>query len=1016
MTMKKKYSLKRMLLMMVVLIMVSFSGCGPKETAVDTEPKRPTFSQQEYLELIRKGDENFSLMHLYGWRKAGNFYAEAYRLKPEPELREKLFLTLFLSALREKQEGIVNPGIFQKIKDLGEFPENQKLYYLSEIAQHLQTLPVFRKNFLDLEAVEKKEVDVTLFDLENSPLDLYLYFYCLDYYRFNMKHYSTEMVSLLKKHQVLERIRKNSDNPLFIYFNPQVAINKEAEIEARYPGFAEFFVQRGNVLFSRNKLKQAGEYFKKALELIPDHTKALTGMGNIYYFKVKDYFTAVNYYDKALELDKTNPTALFGKGVSLHHLEEYDRSDEVLDFMLQNQPEHHGEAYYFKAYNRFQMKEPEKARLLVEQSKKRLPHKGEVLFLSGLLYYNEGKWNEAEKDFSRTLYDREYSPCYPLYYLGILKAKKQDWGFFRDFNDSIRNFESLGRALENKLAKIDSMDLNQHQKNWMKQRQTVRLQEFRKDSSKVIAQMRTIMEKNKSRREAHVKNVSDRYLQQLKQLLEQDPSRLNAPDSGDDGSTLLHKAVVKGHRKAVEYLLSRGADIDIPDKNNYTPLSWAVLLKNMELIRILTAQGANLNHKGPNGLTPLHDAVYNGETQIAEFLIAEGARLDARNDSGQTPLELAVWRKNKRLLKLLKPLHDAVKEGNTVELKKLVKKYPGLLNALDENGCTPLHCCALTGKIEPAEILLAAGAQLDFRNRDGSTALELARKTARHRFEDWLLARGAAPTDNEMLAKDLADREAVLWYLNGHGWGIKTKNSFLLFDYPIYQGLFIARYPQTARLGTGKLNPEELKDQRVIAFTSYQTMVTGKRRKSPLYRLENKIENIIYVSMQQVKEAPNYIVIGPWETKRIDGIEISTVQASADGTQLGFLVKVDGLTIFYSGSHGCWRKNLWEPFKKGIDYIVKNSGNGIDLQFLPILSSINIMTQEEREYFARGLRYAVKMLKPKVFVPLVNLGDEIVSKRFANEAVRKGIVNGEGTKIISPNIKGDRFFYKNGRI
>jgi hypothetical protein len=168
--------------------------------------------------------------------------------------------------------------------------------------------------------------------------------------------------------------------------------------------------------------------------------------------------------------------------------------------------------------------------------------------------------------------------------------------------------------------------------------------------------------------------------------------------------------------------------------------------------------------------------------------------------------------------------------------------------------------------------------------------------------------------------------------------------------------------------------------------------------------------------MQKIKEAPNHVVMGPWETMQIDGIQISTIQASADGSQLGFIVKVDGLTIFYSGSHGCWRKNLWEPFKKGIDHIAKNFGDGIDFQFLPILSSVNVMTPEERENFDKGLRYAVKMLKPKVLVPLVNLGEELESKRFAGEGIQKGIVSKEGTKIISPDTKGDRFYYRNGKI
>ena len=151
--------------------------------------------------------------------------------------------------------------------------------------------------------------------------------------------------------------------------------------------------------------------------------------------------------------------------------QKYRESNQVFDFMLANQEMYRGEAYYYKAYNYYHMKEPVKARELIDRAKSLLPLSGEVFFLSGLLYYNQGKLKEAEKDFLRTLYDNQYSPCYPLYYLGLIKLKNQDWSFIKDFSDSIRHFELAVENMSNKLNEIDLMEIEVHQKEWMKKRQ-----------------------------------------------------------------------------------------------------------------------------------------------------------------------------------------------------------------------------------------------------------------------------------------------------------------------------------------------------------------------------------------------------------------------------------------------------------------------------------------------------------------------------------------------------------------
>jgi ankyrin repeat protein/Tfp pilus assembly protein PilF len=996
---------KNLLNKSIILFLVALSliGCtAKKRTVKQPEQVQPVFPREKYQDLIRQGDTYFSKLHLYGWRKAEEFYGSAYEMKKTPELRDKRFLTLCLIAIRQKQEKIVNPTVYKKIDALGDFLKNQKQQYLFDIVQHYRSIPVMRKDNKPVVAREKKQVEATPFDLENSPLDTYLYLHCLNYYTYNPKTYNKEMIALLKKHRILELAAKYSLNPLFIYFDFRTTLNREKEVEERYPQFAEFLVFKGNKLFTKNKLKQAANYYQRTLELIPDYTNAINGIGNIYYFTIQDYETAVRYYQETLDLDSLNPWALFGKGVSLHYLQKYDESNEVLDFMLQNQDMYHGEASYYKAFNRHYLKDPVKAREWVDRAKSLLPHSGEVHFLSGLLYYNRGKMEEAEKDFLRTLYDRQYSHCYPLYYLGMIKLKSRNWSFLKDFSDSIQCFENAVLNMNRRIARIDSLEIEGHQKEWMKQRQRAKLEDFKRASQQVIKQMRIAVDRNKAKKDDYDKKQMDEALRRVKTWVEKNPKLLNSRNN--EGSTPLHKAVEEGRRNVVEWLLARGARVNMTDNIEYTPLKWAVMLGHTEIARLLIANGADINRKDPNGMTLLHDAAYSGRKEIVRLLIAGGARLDAKDQVGKTPLDLAIEEKQREVLPLLKPLHTAAQTGKIEKLKELLKKYPQLVDTGDGDGRTPLHLAALKGNKEIARLLINKGVSIDARDIDGFTPMQLAAQNGHDRLVQLFKARGAQPGNEEILTKEMQESEAVLWYLGGHGWAIKTKHHFLIFDYQPIQ-LILGKQPSKPMLANGQLDPLEIKDQHVKVFIT-EILPPGMSRL--LFELGSSIKDIIYIASGQAGKGTRYVYMGPRQKKHVNGMDILSIKSTAGGNRLGFLVKVDGLVIFYADSHGCWNKDLWEAYTAEIDFLSNEQTSNIDIAFLPIPGSVSAMTQEQRGEFEKGIRYVVDKLRPKLVFPLVSRRDEYAGITFAGEAAKKNI----NANVRSPGSRGDRFMYR----
>ena len=58
----------------------------------------------------------------------------------------------------------------------------------------------------------------------------------------------------------------------------------------------------------------------------------------------------------------------------------------------------------------------------------------------------------------------------------------------------------------------------------------------------------------------------------------------------------------------VSHLLARGANPNLADNSNVTPLFWAVRMRRPELVSQLLSKGADIGHKDKNGRTALDHA------------------------------------------------------------------------------------------------------------------------------------------------------------------------------------------------------------------------------------------------------------------------------------------------------------------------------------------------------------------------------------------------------------------------
>ena len=133
----------------------------------------------------------------------------------------------------------------------------------------------------------------------------------------------------------------------------------------------------------------------------------------------------------------------------------------------------------------------------------------------------------------------------------------------------------------------------------------------------------------------------------LKELLDRDHTIAKVSD--DYGMTALHWAARSGSIDCVQVLLAAGADVNVFNAAQRTPIQLAAEADQPEAIRLLAANGADLDTQDKKGRTPLHRATYEGRVEAAEALLELRADPTIKNKKGKSAFEVA--RKGARYLK-----------------------------------------------------------------------------------------------------------------------------------------------------------------------------------------------------------------------------------------------------------------------------------------------------------------------------------------------------------------------------
>jgi len=480
----------------------------------------------------------------------------------------------------------------------------------------------------------------------------------------------------------------------------------------------------------------------------------------------------------------------------------------------------------------------------------------------------------------------------------------------------------------------------------------------------------------------------------VKSLLTKYPDMKDVRRNG--GWTLLHLSF--DSRELVEYLIENGADIEARSDSQWTPLHSQAYGGHKDGVEVLLAHGADIDAKHAYDMTPLISSIRWDRIEVAKLLIEKGANVDVANTLGRTPLIISAT------------------EGYFELAKTLLDNGASISSKDNDYKRSALHFAALNGHLNIVDALLKKGADVDEKDAAGKTPLDYANKYGHEKVAKRLKASGAEgqidPRNfglSPYLKQELKEGEAYAWYTGRIGYALKTKNHLLLFSYCVLGNL-----PEEPRLANGHIDLEEIADCDTIVFAGspaywhhnperYSRWQKTHKNISFIYSFEDKLGR----SPQYFKdvEGPEYVHLRDGVKKTIDGVKVETIPISGLGPPgSGFLVEVDGLTIFFGGDHLLSSDAQRDAFRKTIDY-VKSRGKPIDLLIL----SANFMYGRIFPANLEGIDYAVKTLEPRAYLAMAASESTEFVLVEAAKALKK---YKDRTAIFCPEHRGDLFILK----
>jgi ankyrin repeat protein len=233
--------------------------------------------------------------------------------------------------------------------------------------------------------------------------------------------------------------------------------------------------------------------------------------------------------------------------------------------------------------------------------------------------------------------------------------------------------------------------------------------------------------------------------------------KLNPNSKGLNGENALHNVVrKKDQTEIINYLISKGVDVNAVDKEGNNVLFSAAGTNNLDVVKTIVSKIKDINAVNAKGETALFSAVQHGSPEVMSYLIEKGAKTTLNAKDGN----LAFY---------LVQSYRAPRPGQASDFaeKLAILKNKGVkLNATDKDGNSLLHIAVAKNDLNLLKSLAALNLDINTQNKDGMTALHRAALIAKDDviMKD-LIATGAKKelkTEFDETAFDLASENESL--------------------------------------------------------------------------------------------------------------------------------------------------------------------------------------------------------------------------------------------------------------
>lgn len=185
----------------------------------------------------------------------------------------------------------------------------------------------------------------------------------------------------------------------------------------------------------------------------------------------------------------------------------------------------------------------------------------------------------------------------------------------------------------------------------------------------------------------------------------------------------LYAACKMGHFDVVQWLVHHGAWLDDVDDDGATPFMVAAGYARLRIVQLLASMGASVQRATPSGLSTAYYAAYSGHVRLLEFFLTQRIALRDADGNPSNLLDAAVRGDQLRVATYLLETVNLADEHIDASLGVAVERQNGAMvalliqhdadvEALDNNGVSPLYAAAHYGDAAVAQALIGAGADL----------------------------------------------------------------------------------------------------------------------------------------------------------------------------------------------------------------------------------------------------------------------------------------------------------------